>query len=62
MENLSTKRVLNFRISLRYLQVYDVYDVYGDRLPAEAKWRDCEHNVYGNGHSQRRLLTRAAPG
>ena len=60
--NSSTKRALNFRISLRYLQVYDVYDVYGNRSLAEAKLRDCEHHVYENGHSQRRLLTRAAPG
>jgi hypothetical protein len=61
-ENSSTKRALNFRILLRYRQVYDVYDVYGNRSPAEAKLLDCEHHVYGNGHSQRRLLTRTAPG
>jgi len=60
VENWSTKRALNFCILLRYLQVYDVYDVYGNRLPAEAKQRDYESHVYGNGHWQRRLLTRAA--
>lgn len=61
-ENSSTKRALNFRILLQYLYVYDVYDVYGNRSPAEAKLWDCEHHVYGNGHSQRRLLTKTAPG
>jgi hypothetical protein len=61
-KNSSTKRALNFCILLQYLQVYDVYDVNGNRSPTEAKLRDCEHHVYGNGHSQRRLLTRAAHG
>jgi hypothetical protein len=37
VENSSTKRALNFRILLQYLHVYDVYDVYGNRSPAEAK-------------------------
>jgi hypothetical protein len=62
VENSSTKRALNFYILLQCLYVYDVYDVYGNRSPAEAKLLDCEHHVYGNGHSQRRLLTRTAPG
>jgi len=56
-ENSLTKRALNFRILLRYLQVYDVYDVYENRAPAAAKQRDCKQQVYGNWHSQRCLLT-----
>jgi hypothetical protein len=61
-ENSLTKRALKSCISLRCLQVYDVYGVYGNRAPSEAKQRDCEQHVYENGHSQRRLLTGAAPG
>jgi hypothetical protein len=36
-ENSLTKRALNSRILLRYLQVYDVYDVYENWAPAEVK-------------------------
>jgi hypothetical protein len=36
-ENLLTKRALNSRILLRYLQVYDVYDVYENWAPSEVK-------------------------
>jgi hypothetical protein len=51
VENSSTKGALNYCILLQCLQVYEVYDVYGNRSPAEAKLRDYELHVYENGHS-----------